>query len=61
MTWQELFQFINTRGMANPSFLNEKVIIYDKSEGEYYDCDLIEIEEDPNDVISPNSIFLSLL
>lgn len=62
MTWGDLLAFIiqqNNRDGGN--FVNETVTVYDQMEGEYFNCDLIEIEHDPDGVVSPGQIFLSLM
>ncbi|SVB13196.1 uncharacterized protein METZ01_LOCUS166050 [marine metagenome] len=45
MTWKELLEIINEKGLTDPPSLQDTVTVYDASEGEYYPADTIVFEE----------------
>ena len=59
MNYGELLNYLNEKGLANPYFLNEMAIVYDKTKGEYYPCETIEFEEGDY-VIDKDQFFLSI-
>ena len=59
MSYGELLNYLNKKGLDDPYFLGETVTVYDKSEGEYYPCDTIEFTESDY-VIDKDQFFLSI-
>ena len=45
MTYGELYECLAVKCLHDPNFVNERVTVDDKSEGEYYPCDTIEFTE----------------
>jgi len=59
MTYGELYECLAVKCLHDPNFVNERVTVYDKSEGEYYPCDTIEFTESDY-VIDKDQFFLSI-
>ena len=59
MIYGELLEFLYEKGLNSPSFLQDSVTVYDKTEGEYYPCDTIEFEEG-DEIIDAGHIFLQI-
>jgi hypothetical protein len=59
MNYGELLNYLNEKGLADPYFLNETATVYDKTKGEYYQCDTIEFTESDY-VIDKDQFFLSI-
>jgi len=59
MIWADLLQLLYDKGLRDNGFLENSVTVYDKAEGEYYPCDMIEFEEG-DEIIDAGHIFLQI-
>ena len=59
MTWGELLDLLYERGRDDPVFLEDKVFVWDVSNGEFYEADTLETVE-ADGIIECNQLFISI-
>jgi len=60
MTWRELLQFLHTLETNKDKRLDDTLIIYDSTRGEYYPADIVEFNDCNDEFIDNNQLFLMM-
>lgn len=58
MNWCELHEFLGKLKEANDERFHDRVIVYDSTNGEYLPADIVEFDQDDDDILSPNQLFI---
>jgi hypothetical protein len=58
MTWRQLADFLNTLAIRGDKRLDDRVIVYDSTNGEYNPADVVEFNDKNDPIMSPNQLFI---
>ena len=58
MTFRELMDFLNKLESEGDKRLDDRVIVYDSSEGIYSPADVVEFNDKNDPIISANQLFI---